>query len=163
MQRFFAPILHHLLSSLLLLTSVFVEPVVADSIIRIIGDRTTKTLNSPSESTATVPSSSSVRGNTSIRITGGRPEMNQTVSPIKEIRILGDKMETIQINAPVQPSVTEVAKKEHGAKTAAEEESRSEETAEQHLAQRLSALKAEEERKSVEKAEHEGLKKEKNH
>ena len=76
------------------------------------------------------------------------------------IRIIGDKMDTPQKKTPEQPVIIKTADKEPKTKTKAEEERLSNETAEQQLAQRLEALKAEEVRKDAEKREQERLAKE---
>jgi outer membrane protein len=127
-----------LLPALALLISVFSEPAGADSFIRIIGDRTTKGTDHSSGPTAAEPPTSSVRGSSTIRI-------------------IGDKTETVPKKVPEQPVAVEITEKEQKTKTAAEEEKLATETAEQMLAQRLAALKAEEERKAAEKSVQERL------
>ncbi len=119
---------------MIFLLLVLAEPAGADSIIRIIGDSTTKRPDNSGGPTTADPPASSLRGNTTIRI-------------------IGDKTETVQKKVPEQPVVIEAVGKEQKIKTAAEEEKLSSESAEQMLAQQLATLKAEEERKAKVKAE----------
>ncbi len=139
---------------LCLITMALIEPVGADSIIRIIGDgaNTDKDKFSDHQSQPTTDPSSSRKEGTTIRIIGDKPvparspineDQNQDASPIKGISIIGDKIETVRKKTPEKT------------KTTAEEENFTSETAEQQLAQRLVALKAEENRKAAEKAEQE--------
>ena len=135
MKRPYIYILHSGFYALLLVISVVAEPARADSIIRIIGERTAKSPNNPGEPAVAEPPRYPATENTTIRI-------------------IGDKIET---HSPEQPVVKEVADKVQRTKTVAEEESVSEKAAELMLMQRLAALKAEAERKAAENAEKERL------
>lgn len=166
-------ILYIALPALLLINMFCAELVVADSIIRIIGDRAAKTPVPSGESTPTVQPVLPAGGSSTIRIIGDKPvsvrtrsdertigrQLGQASYPSKEIRITGDKSETTQKMSPAQATPTVDAEQEHRViKQTAAEESPAKETAdEQQLAQRLAALKAEEERKAAEKVEQERL------
>lgn len=166
-----SPLILEITFSILVFSTLFAADASADSVIRIIGDKTTKAPNNTSEATAVKTYPASVSGSNIIRIIGdktgsantpageksARPEPKLSASPIKEIRIIGDKIETVQKRAPEQPIATEVVEKELKAKIVAEEDNLPEETAEEQLAHRLAALMAEEERKVAEKAEQERL------
>jgi outer membrane protein len=129
--------------------ALLVEPAAADSIIRVIGDKSAST-NSDGEPIARKSPTSSNRESNTIRIIGDKPVSSQTPTndqiaqpkldqpspPQKEIEAGNNKVETVEIKAPAQPPDVE-------------------ETAEEQLTQRLAAIKAEEERKALEKAEQE--------
>lgn len=143
------------LPALLLITMFCAESAAADSIIRIIGDRPTTSPNDSSGPMEAEPSSSSVKGSTTIRIIGDKQGTVQ--APIKEIRIISDKVESVQKKTSTQSAEIETVEKKTNATTDVEKESLSKETAEQLLAQRLADLKRDEERKADEKAERERL------
>jgi hypothetical protein len=133
MKRPTTHILHYLSSTLTLLILFFAGPAGSESVIRIIGDRTVRGPDNSDAQAASNPPTSPAKGST-------------------VIRIIGDKTETFQKKAPEKPADIVVTEKEHKAKATAEEEGLAKETPEEHLAQRLAALKEEEERKAAEKA-----------
>lgn len=130
------------LSALILFFLALAEPAVADTVMRIIGDRTPSAPYNSSGATAGEPPPSSARGNSTIRIIGdkqstvqkpaggpsARPEPSPSTSPINETCFSGDKVETFKEMAPDQ--MTEL-----------------------QLTQRLDFLKGEVARKAAEKTE----------
>lgn len=135
-------------------TVLLADPVNADSIIRIIGDKA-RTQNDSSISA--IPSSTpSPGGSSTIRLIGDKPKIvktpaiqqveqpqqNQPPLPIKKSLASDDKAETVRGNSSVQSADVNGTDKE---------------TAEQQLARRMADLKAEAERKAAEKAEQERL------
>lgn len=152
MKKTLAQILHYVLSALILITLFLTAPAVADSVIRIIGDRPSRPPES-SDSSAISNIPPLMERNT-IRIVGDkqantvtpvaeqsvRQLPNQDSSSTKGIRIIGDKSEIVQKTVPEQKI-----------DTIPEEKRLAKETDEQLKAQRLEAIKKEEEFKSAEK------------
>ena len=147
------------------------SPATADSIMRLIGDRATKSPSQSTETTTVEPPASNVTGRSSIRIIGDKssaavtpqqqPEAVSTALTTNGIRIIGDKTEPAQKKPLDQPNTDTIAENERKAKIVADKERVLKETAERITAQRLADLKAEEERKASEKAEQERLAQEK--
>lgn len=112
----------------------------ADSIIRIIGDKSTS-------SSAERPAAA--RGVNTIRIVGDKP--------VRPTPLSNDKAEAVQKKISEKQADDEVIENGQKLETQAEKESPTKETAEQQLAKRLLDLRAESERKTAEKAEQERL------
>lgn len=105
--------------ALTLCVFAFADPAIADSVIRIIGDRTPA---------AAVPPPSSASGNSTIRIIGDKqgavqkpangqaaqPEKNQPTSAIHETCITDDNMGEILLNQRLESLKTEVERKAAG-------------------------------------------------
>ena len=133
---------HCVLSAVILCFVALAQSAIADTVIRIIGDRTPVVPNNSSGAATGEPLSSSVRGSTIIRIIGDKqstvqkpaggqdaePEPDRSPSVIKETCVSGDKVETVKNMAPDQMD-------------------------ELQLTQRLDSLTAEVARKAAEKAE----------
>ena len=142
-------------------------PAAADSIMRLIGDRATKSPIQSSETTTVEPPASAAAGRSTIRLIGDKPsaavtprqqpDAGSAASTANGIRIIGDKTEPVQKKTIDQPDAGTIAENEQKAKMAADAERALKETAEQMTAQRLADIKAEEERKVAEKAEQERL------
>lgn len=155
------------LSALVLLILILTETASADSVIRIIGDRTTTISIKSGDPTVAEPPAIADGGSTTIRIIGdrpassqaptdrqaARPEPNQPPSTVSKIRIISDKSDPAQKESTKKPDVVETAVKRDKTETTPEREVGSVETSEQQLALRLEALKAEGNRKAAEKAE----------
>ena len=120
--------------------SAFAESSVADSVIRIIGDRAIKSENNFSGQASVESAPVPVKGNASIKIVGDKPASAQTLS----------SGQTVRLATPIKE-----------VKTEAEKESLSLKTPEQEMAERLAALKAEKDRRDAEKLELERLAKQK--
>lgn len=140
MKKTSTHILYCLLLACLLHMSAFVERSIADSIIHIIGDRTTQSENNSSGSLASESSPTPVKENATIRIVGDKPSNVQTLP----------KGRTVLLDTPIKE-----------VKTAAEKESLSPKTPEQEIAERLEVLKTEKDRRNAEKLEFERLAKQK--
>lgn len=162
----------HTLSFLLLIALVMpvhteIRPLCAETMIRIIGDKTPQAPDSSSNrNLSESPASSDNRGTTirimgdkqgqSMAVTGGRQspsERNESASPARELRIIGDKSEAVRNSEPAQPPVSGIAAKKPENETARESENIAETVEKQ--ARQQAAQKAEEERKAAEKAEQE--------
>ena len=113
------------LSALILCVLAPAGPASADTVIRIIGDRTPVAPDNSGGTAAAEPPSSSARGNGSIRIIGARqstvqkpasgqiarPEPNQSTSTGKETCINDDNMSEIQMTQRLDSLKAEVARK----------------------------------------------------
>ena len=127
MNRFFSYIAQCGLSAVTLCMLALAEPAMADSVIRIIGDRTPAVPNN-SGGSAAVPLPSSVIGNSTIRIIGDKqgtvqkpasgpaapPEPIQSASAIHEICINDDSMAEILLNQRLDSLKTDVERKAAG-------------------------------------------------
>jgi outer membrane protein len=149
-----------MLSAFVLFILVFAKPATADSIIRIIGDKTPNAPESSSGQTNAESPATATKGNTTIRIIGDKPTSSKQEigqDRTKEIRVIDDKIKAVQNKTPDQPAITDVAVKEQKTKVTAETDSLPIESAERQLSQRLEILKSDEERRIAEKAEQERL------
>jgi outer membrane protein len=163
------PSCHHKLSCVVtliaVLTSFAVEHANADSSIRIIGDKSVTTTEIPGTPAKTV---SSPAGNESATIkiigdTSGAELMQhgmKTPDSKKEIRIIGDKREIVPEKSPDQRE-EKIAEKNQLTPENSGGVGLSDPISEKLLAERLAALKEEEQRKAAEQAEQERLAKEK--
>ncbi|MEI6826606.1 MAG: TolC family protein [Desulfuromonadales bacterium] len=115
--------------------SVFAEPTVADSVIRITGDGGAKSQYDSSRLPAVESSPTPVRGSTTIKIIGDKADNFRSPSGDQTVRSAGE------------------------VKTATEKESLSQKTPEQEMAERLEVLRTEKERRDAEKLELERLEK----
>jgi hypothetical protein len=151
-------ILHYVLSILILISPFLTVPAIADSIIRIIGDRPSRPPeSSDSSAISDIPP---LRERNSIRIVSDkqahteaptaeqplRQLSNQDPSPVKGIRIIGDRSESEQ-KASTEQKIDAIP----------EEKKLAKETEEQLKAQLLEAIKKEGELKSSEKIVNERL------
>jgi outer membrane protein len=134
----------HILLPVLAVSAVFLSVNAgAESIIRIIGDKSSVSPDSSAERP-------SARGGNTIRIVGDKPVRLQP--PVSN-----DKAEAIQEKVPEKQVDNETIENGQKLKAQAENESLAKEATEQQLAKRLLDLKAESERKAAEKAEQERL------
>jgi len=152
---------------ILIILALFAPSAVADSTMRIIGDKPAKAFNGSGEAAESTAPQSSVKGGSRIRIIGDKPiansnsdseqkaqqEQSQSSPLIKEIRIIGDKQITVPQKAAGLPMVVEATEKDQTEKVKAEKDKLATEAAEQELSLKLVAMKAEEERRVAEKIE----------
>jgi outer membrane protein len=153
--------IYKLLFLILTLAAVFFSAQAnAETMLRIIGDKSTIAPNNPSKATIEPPPPATIQRATTIRIVGDTqyipdsaahtpmalPENIRISDAIKEIRLIGDKNNRPQ---------TQVPESEQNRFPIAVDETPTNEISEQQLTQRLSAIKEEERRKFNEKVEQE--------
>jgi outer membrane protein len=157
-------ITHYLFPALLVFAMALGTTAQADSLIRVIGDKTAPP-DVPTTKVTTEAVAPTAKGIITIRIIGDKPgplpppappqaapnDASQPPLPIVEIRVIGDKPANNRQHAPTPPAATGVAGQQPPVTDAAER-LRAEE-AERHLAEQLAAKKAAEERRAMEQAE----------